>query len=48
MEVVMDSEEKDLWHAFLQKGNYTMAARYANGQVLHSREPYYTCPEHGL
>ena len=30
----MDNEEKDLWQAFLQKGDYAMAARYANSQVL--------------
>ena len=33
MEVVMDNEEKDLWHAYLQQGNHAMATRYANTQV---------------
>ena len=37
-EVVMENEEKDLWQAFLQKGDYAMAARYANGQVHYSRD----------
>ena len=34
LEVIIDNEEKDLWHAFLQKGNHAMAARYANTQVM--------------
>ena len=33
MEVVMDNEEKNLWHAYLQQGNHAMATRYANTQV---------------
>ncbi len=38
LEVVMDNEEKDLWNAFLQRGDYAMAARYANSQVLSNTE----------
>ena len=43
LEVVIDNEEKDLWHAFLQKGNHAMAARYANTQVI----PHLQRPDEG-